>query len=91
MDRYSEGLPAFQSAIRRDPGRRSDPVMINLVIDSLANDKFKDKAEDFLRGLGAPAKALVKDAASNHKSPRVRERARALLRDWTHKPFLRFR
>jgi serine/threonine-protein kinase len=89
--RYSEGLPAFQSAVRRDPGRRGDPVMINLVIDSLANDKFQDRAEDFLRDLGAPAKALVRQAAASHQSPRVKERARALLREWSNKPFLRWR
>jgi len=87
--RYEEGLVAFRAAIRRDPQRRADPVLIRHVIDSLQNDRFASAAEDFLRELGSPAKAEVKAATRNHPSPRVRERARDLLRDWGRRPLFR--
>ncbi|HXU81023.1 MAG TPA: protein kinase [Polyangia bacterium] len=82
LRRYEEGLAAFRSAIRRDPQRRADPVLIRHVIDSMQNDGFAPAAQDFLRELGKPARDEVKEAARNHASARVRERSRELLRDW---------
>jgi serine/threonine-protein kinase len=87
--RYEEGLGAFRAAIRRDPQRRADPVLIRHVIDSLQNDRFASAAEDFLRELGNSAKSEVKAAARNHPSPRVRARARDLLRDGGRRPLFR--
>jgi hypothetical protein len=87
--RYEEGLGAFRAAIRRDSQHRTDPVLIRHVIASLQDDRFASTAEDFLRELGSPAKSEVKAAARNHPSPRVRERARGLLRDWGRRPLFR--
>jgi serine/threonine-protein kinase len=89
LRRYEEGVAAFRSAIRRDPQRRGDPVLIRHVIDSMQNDGFAPAAQDFLRELGPPARDEVKEAARNHPSARVRERARELLRDWGRRPFFR--
>jgi cytochrome c-type biogenesis protein CcmH/NrfG len=89
--RYPEGLAAFRTAIRNDPRRRSDPVLIGHVITSLQEDSFRSTAEDFLRQLGSAAKPRVKEAARGHANPRVRARARELVRDWNHRPFLRWR
>jgi tetratricopeptide (TPR) repeat protein len=89
LRRYEEGVAAFRSAIRRDPQRRGDPVLIRHVIDSMQNDGFAPAAQDFLRELGTPARDEVKEAARNHPSARVRERARELLRDWGRRPLFR--
>ena len=89
--RYDEGLAALRAAIRIDPQRRSDPVLIKEVIDSLQSDRFASTAEDYLRELGSVAKPHVKEAARSHPSRRVRERARDLLRDWGRKPLFRWR
>jgi serine/threonine-protein kinase len=87
--RYREGLAAFRAAIHADPARKSDTQTIDLVVASLENDRFAPDAETFLRELGAPARAQVKEAAKNHPNPRVRERARDLVRDWNQKPWFR--
>jgi serine/threonine-protein kinase len=89
--RYDEGLAALRAAIRIDPQRRSDPVLIKEVIDSLQSDRFASTAEDYLRELGSVAKPHVKEAARSHPSRRVRERARDLLRDWGRRPLFRWR
>jgi hypothetical protein len=84
-------VAAFRAAIRNDPERRNDTQTIDLVIGSLESDRFSRDAEDFLRELGAPARAQVKEAAKSHPNPRVRQRARDLLRDWARRPLFRWR
>ena len=88
--RYAQGLASFRVAIRRDRSVRQDPVLVGHVIDGLAFERFAPAAEDFLRNSGKDARTQVREAARNHKSPRVRARARRLLQNWTRRPFLQW-
>ena len=88
--RYADGVAAFRAAIRLDASRRNDPVLIRHVVDSLASDNFARNAEDFLRELGRSARPHVQEAAKSHKSPRVRERSRELLKHWEKRPWFRW-
>jgi hypothetical protein len=89
--RYEEGLAYFRMAIRKDRGLRSDQVLVGHLIGSMASDRFLETAEDFLRELGKEAKPHVTAAARNHPSPRVRARARELLKHWDRRPLLQWR
>jgi hypothetical protein len=89
--RYREGLGLFRQAVKRDPTLRGDPVLLRHVIDGLEHDRFAPAGEEFLRGARKQARPLLAEAARQHESPRVRQRAKALLRERAEKPFLRWR
>jgi serine/threonine-protein kinase len=78
--RWAEALAAYRMAIRLDDGRRNDGVLINGTIDSLQSEASTRAAEEALRMVGAPAEPYLENAAAEHPSPRVRGRARALLK-----------
>jgi tetratricopeptide (TPR) repeat protein len=77
--RWSDGIAAAQVAVRKNPAFKSDPDLIKAAIASLASDRSYDKAQAFLRGLGAPATPFIREAARHDGNPRVRERAAELL------------
>jgi len=86
---YAEGLASFRAAIRLEPRRRSDAVLIEHVLDSLRSDQYAGTAEELLRDLGSAAKPHVAEAARSHPNGRVKTRARDLLRQWDRRPQLR--
>jgi serine/threonine-protein kinase len=88
---WTQGVAAFHAAIRLDPQRRGDPVLIGHVVASLQSERFAGDAEDFLRELGSVARDQVSEAARSHPSPRVRARARELLDRWDRQPSSRSR
>jgi hypothetical protein len=89
--RYREGLALYRQAIKRDPALRGDPGLLGHVIDGLAHDGFRSAGEEFLRGARKQARPLLVEAAREHRSPRVRQRAKALLNEGGRRPFLRWR
>jgi hypothetical protein len=77
--RWSDGIAAAQVAVRKNPAFKSDPDLIKAAIASLAGDRSYEKAQGFLRSLGAPATPFIREAARHDPNPRVRERAEELL------------
>jgi eukaryotic-like serine/threonine-protein kinase len=77
--RWSEGLAAAQVAVRKDPGLKADADLIRDAIAALAGDQNYERAQAFLRGLGAPATPFVKEAARHDPNPKIKERAAELL------------
>ena len=77
--RWSEGLANAQTAVRKNPGFRTDGDLIRGVIRSLANDRGYERSQSFLRGLGPAATPYLKEAARHDPNARVRERAAELL------------
>jgi eukaryotic-like serine/threonine-protein kinase len=77
--RWTEGLAAAQVAVRKNPAFKADPDLIKAAIRSLASDRSYERSQAFLRGLGAPAVPFIKEAARHDESPKVRDRAAALL------------
>ncbi len=77
--KWPEGLANAQTAVRNNPGFRTDGDLIRGVIRSLANDHGYERSQSFLRGLGAPATPYLKEAARRDPNVRVRERAAELL------------
>jgi serine/threonine-protein kinase len=77
--RWSDGIAAAQVAVRKNPAFKSDPDLIKAAIASLAADRSYEKAQAFLRSLGAPATPFIREAARHDPNPRVRERAEELL------------
>jgi thioredoxin-like negative regulator of GroEL len=77
--RVAEGIAAAQTAIHKNPSLKTDGDLINAAIGGLASDKAYDRAEAFLRGLGAAAVPFLREAAHHHPVAKVRERAAELL------------
>ena len=77
---WSAGLDAARGALRKDPALRRDPLLIKQIIRALQSDKAGDEAADCLREMGPAARPLLRDAAANDPSPRVRARAADILR-----------
>jgi hypothetical protein len=77
--RWSEGLAAAQVAVRKDPALKADADLIRDAIASLAGDQAYERAQSFLRGLGAPATPFLKEAARHDANPKIRERAGEIL------------
>ena len=77
--RWSEGLGAAQTAVRLNPELKTDGDLIRGAIRSLASDRGYQRAQTFLRSLGAPALPFIKEAARRDPNPRVRQRASELL------------
>jgi eukaryotic-like serine/threonine-protein kinase len=76
----NDGLEAFREAIHRDPKYRENESLIKSTIIGLANDSHHTKVRRFLvREVGKPAVPHLEDAARNHNSPRIRERATRAL------------
>jgi serine/threonine-protein kinase len=90
--RWSEGIAAFRAAVKEDPARRQDPVLVGHVIRALGSDKAGDRADELLRELGPPARPFLREAAKRDPSPKVRDRCREILADGgkKKKPFLRW-
>ena len=76
---WSEGLAAYRVALRSDPTRAGDPVLVGHVISSLQSWRFHPTASAFLRQLGDPARPMLEQAARRHESPSVRSRAAMLI------------
>ena len=77
--RWSEGLGAAQTAVRLNPELKTDGDLIRGAIRSLVSDRGYQRAQTFLRSLGAPALPFIKEAARRDPNPRVRQRAAELL------------
>jgi eukaryotic-like serine/threonine-protein kinase len=78
----NDGLEAFREAIHRDPVYRNNESLIKSTIIGLANDSHHTKVRRFLvREVGKPAVPFLEDAATNHNSPRIRERAQRALNE----------
>ena len=77
--RWSEGLGAAQTAVRLNPELKTDGDLIRGAIRSLVSDRGYQRAQTFLRSLGAPAVPFIKEAARRDPNPRVRQRASELL------------
>ena len=73
--RWSEGLGAAQTAVRLNPELKTDGDLIRGAIRSLVSDRGYQRAQTFLRSLGAPALPFIKEAARRDPNPRVRQRA----------------
>jgi cytochrome c-type biogenesis protein CcmH/NrfG len=84
---WTDGIAAFAAAVRLEPARRDDGVLIDHTIAALGSDKAADKAEGLLRSLGPTARAHLREAAKSHANPHVRARAAEILRP-AKKPFL---
>jgi tRNA A-37 threonylcarbamoyl transferase component Bud32 len=91
QERPGAGLAAFRQAIKLEPRRRSDAVVLKTVIAGLADDK-RGECAAFLRELGDAAQPALREAARNHPIGRVRVRAAELLPPVVpkRKPFLRW-
>jgi eukaryotic-like serine/threonine-protein kinase len=76
---WSEGLTAYRVALRSDPTRAGDPVLVGHVISSLQSWRFHPIAAAFLRQLGDPARPMLEQAAQRHESASVRSRAAILV------------
>ncbi len=85
--RWSEGLAAAQIAVRKDPGLKADADLIRDAIAALAGDQNYERAQAFLRSLGATATPFVKEAARHDPNPKIRERAAELLEGGGRSPF----
>jgi tetratricopeptide (TPR) repeat protein len=85
--RWSEGLAAAQIAVRKDPGLKADADLIRDAIAALAGDQNYERAQAFLRSLGAPATPFVKEAARHDPNPKIKERAAELLEGGGRSPF----
>jgi tetratricopeptide (TPR) repeat protein len=77
--RWSDGVAAAQAAVRKNPALKADPDLIKVGIRSLVSDRSYDKSQAFLRGLGPAAVPFIREAARHDESPKVRERAGAIL------------
>ncbi len=77
--RWSEGLGAAQTAVRLNPELKTDGDLIRGAIRSLVSDRGYQRAQTFLRSLGAPAVPFIKEAARRDPDARVRQRASELL------------
>ena len=84
-------MAAFRLAMRNDRARRSDPVLIGHVIDTLRRDRLAGAAEELLLELKSEARPHLKEAARGHASAAVRSRARDLLREFDRRPLFRGR
>jgi serine/threonine-protein kinase len=76
---WSEGAAAYRVALRGDPARARDPVLVGHLISSLQSERFHRRAAALLRELGPPVRPLLEEAARQHESPSVRIRAARLL------------
>jgi eukaryotic-like serine/threonine-protein kinase len=81
---WSAGLSAASAAVHKNPALKSDPDLINGLIQSLAGDSTAERSESLLRGAGAPAKPFLKDAAHKDPNAKVRDRAGTLLAEESH-------
>ncbi|HSY38122.1 MAG TPA: serine/threonine-protein kinase [Polyangia bacterium] len=77
--RWSEGLGAAQTAVRLNPELKTDGDLIRGAIRSLVSDRGYQRAQTFLRSLGAPAVPFIKEAARRDPDARIRQRASELL------------
>jgi serine/threonine-protein kinase len=77
--RWADGIAAAEKAARVNPEMKTDPQLIRGVIQSLAGDKTLERSQAFLRGAGATATPVLRDAARHDPSPKVRERSADLL------------
>jgi eukaryotic-like serine/threonine-protein kinase len=77
----SDGMAAYRTALRIDPGYRSDEALIRSVLRAfLLAPEYRDSMAAFLRDdIGAPAAPYLEEAAREHSDPRRRERAQRLL------------
>jgi eukaryotic-like serine/threonine-protein kinase len=76
---WSEGAAAYRVALRGDPARARDPVLVGHLISSLQSERFHRRAAALLRELGPPVRPLLEEAARQHESPSVRTRAARML------------
>jgi eukaryotic-like serine/threonine-protein kinase len=79
---WTEGLASYRVALKGDPSRAGDPVLVGHLVSSLQSDRFYRRAAAFLRELGAPVRPFLKTAARQHESHSVRTRAASLLARW---------
>ncbi len=77
--RWGEGLAAARVAFHQDPAVGADGDLVRAIIGSLASDRTYPQSQSFLRELGGRAKIFIEEAAARDPSPKVRERAAALL------------
>jgi eukaryotic-like serine/threonine-protein kinase len=77
--RWPEGLGAAQTAVRLNPELKTDGDLIRGAIRALVSDRGYQRAQTFLRSLGAPAVPFLKEAARRDPDARVRQRASELL------------
>ena len=77
---WAAGLAAYRSAVKLDPKYRGDPALLDDLISALQSDKVGDDVAAHLRGLGPVARPQLKEAAKQHPSQRVRQRAAEILK-----------
>ena len=77
---WAAGLAAYRSAVKLDPKYRGDPALLDDLISALQSDKVGDDVAAHLRGLGPVARPQLKQAAKQHPSQRVRQRAAEILK-----------
>jgi hypothetical protein len=87
---WSAGLDAARGGLRIDPALRRDPLLIKQIIRALQSDKAGDEAAVCLLEMGPAARPLLRDAAANDPSPRVRARAADILRSSERAPLYGF-
>jgi serine/threonine-protein kinase len=87
---WSAGLDAARGGLRIDPALRRDPLLIKQIIRALQSDKAGDEAAVCLLEMGPAARPLLRDAAANDPSPRVRARAADILRSSERAPLFGF-
>ena len=79
---WTEGLKDFRDAIRSDPGYRSDPELIKIVLRGfITTPGYNDDLAGFLRDdIGSAAQPFLDETARDHPNPVIRSRAAAELR-----------
>ena len=76
--RWGPGIDSFRTAVRLEPGRKSDRALLNPLIASLDTDSKGERAA-FLKELGPAARPALRDAARSHPNAKVRARAADLV------------
>jgi serine/threonine-protein kinase len=78
---WSVSMQYYKTAIKKNGGYRSNPVLNRNVIRMLASNKTRNAATNFLRGvIGRPAAYHLKYASTHEPNPVVRQRAKELAR-----------
>jgi hypothetical protein len=79
---WTDGVKAFREAIRLDPGYRSDPELIKVVVRGFITTPDTDaRIEELLReDLGDAARSALEETAKDHPNAAIRSRAAAELR-----------
>ena len=78
---WHDGIDAFRTAIRADPGFRTDPDLIKTVLRGfITTPETNEELADFLHSdVGDAAIPYLQETAQSHPSEKVRARAAALL------------